>query len=101
MSRVLFFSSLLLISMLGIHNGYAGTYNVCQGEYSERGKGKCPPGQPYVYCPAKGDKENKILKQKAASLCEQEGSKRAPTIVHLRNESGNGCGYGFYQVTCK
>jgi hypothetical protein len=101
MVRVLVCLPFLYMFSMGITLSHAGTYAVCQGEYSEIRKGsKCPSGQPYVYCPAKNDATNAILTQKAASLCKQEGSSGKPNIVHLRSEGGNSCGYGFFQVTC-
>lgn len=94
--------ALLSIAAVGasINVAYAGTYSICQGEYSEPNKGShCPKGQPYVYCPT--DNANTVLRNKAASLCAQEGSTGTPKVVQLRTEGGNKCGYGFYQVTCQ
>lgn len=73
----------------------AGTYSLCEGEYSEARKGsKCPENQPYMYCYGSAAAV-------AASLCKQEGSTGKPTVVQLRSIGGHKCGYTFYQITCQ
>nr|WP_042671957.1 hypothetical protein [Methylobacterium sp. B34] len=86
-------ASIVGFSTLGATGVSAQSFRLCEGEYQEASKGRCPQSEPYAYC--------YTAEAEAARICRAHGSTGKPLMVSMRSVGGNKCGYTSWTVTCQ
>lgn len=86
-------ASAFVLPAIAASGAHAQSFRICEGEYQEPGKGKCPQTDAYAYC---GTSE-----REAVRICRASGSNGKPLMVQMRTARGNKCGYAYWTVTCQ
>ena len=83
----------LLSTALCANSAFADGIYICKGEWVNHCKGMAPDVR-WVDCDGS---ENTIAPQ----ICAAENGTGVRSLVHIKTEQGNKCGYNLYEVFCQ